>query len=187
MADLPVDRTTANTPAEHVADHNVLHATHNLIDGDGSNGQVLTRVGGVPTWAAPSGSTGELRWTLAAAQTIESGGGGENIVFDTEQADDLTIGAPGATWTVPTGGGGVWTLTSQVVFSAQVGANRAFLAIVVDAVRYVQPVGSGEDQASCSITVRLADGAVITPANVFQSSGSSKTATAIHQAFRIRP
>lgn len=56
MADLPVDRTTANTPAEHVADHNVLHATHNLIDGDGSNGQVLTRVGGVPTWAAPSGS-----------------------------------------------------------------------------------------------------------------------------------
>lgn len=57
MADLPVDRTTANTPAEHVADHNALHATHNLIDGDGSNGQVLTRVGGVPTWAAPSGST----------------------------------------------------------------------------------------------------------------------------------
>lgn len=57
MADLPVDRTTANTPAEHVADHNVLHATHNLIDGDGSNGQVLTRVGGVPTWAAPSGSS----------------------------------------------------------------------------------------------------------------------------------
>lgn len=167
---LPVDINDSPnyTSDEHADHHNDLHAEYNT-----------------PTHTH-SGSTGELRWTLAAAQTIESGGGGENIVFDTEQADDLTIGAPGATWTVPTGGGGVWSLTSQVVFSAQVGANRAFLAIVVDAVRYVQPVGSGEDQASCSIMVRLADGAVITPANVFQSSGSSKTATAIHQAFRIR-
>lgn len=35
MATLPVNRTVANTPNEHVADHNVLHATHNLIDPSG--------------------------------------------------------------------------------------------------------------------------------------------------------
>lgn len=35
MASLPTNRTVANTPNEHVADHNVLHATHNLIDPSG--------------------------------------------------------------------------------------------------------------------------------------------------------
>lgn len=28
---LPTNRTTANTPAEHVADHNTLHALHNGV------------------------------------------------------------------------------------------------------------------------------------------------------------
>lgn len=56
MADLPVDRDSSDSVADHVADHNTLHATHNLIDGDGSDGDVLTRVGGSPAWAAQSGT-----------------------------------------------------------------------------------------------------------------------------------
>lgn len=82
MANLPTNRTTANTPAEHADDHNTLHAFHNLIDakGDlivgtaadtagkkavGTDGQVLTadstQAGGVK-WATPSGSS--VRGTL---------------------------------------------------------------------------------------------------------------------------
>lgn len=35
MATLPTNRTTANTPAEHVADHNTLHTQHNLLESAG--------------------------------------------------------------------------------------------------------------------------------------------------------
>lgn len=77
MANLPTNRTTANTPAEHADDHNTLHAFHNLVDakGDlivgtaadtagklsvGTNGHVLTAdstVAGGIKWAAQSGSS----------------------------------------------------------------------------------------------------------------------------------
>lgn len=33
MPQLPVNRTTSNTAAEHVSDHNILHALNNLFDG----------------------------------------------------------------------------------------------------------------------------------------------------------
>lgn len=77
MANLPTNRTVSNTPAEHVDDHNTLHAFHNLVDakGDlivgtaadtagklsvGTNGHILTAdstVAGGVKWAAPSGSS----------------------------------------------------------------------------------------------------------------------------------
>jgi hypothetical protein len=94
MANLPTDRTTANTPAEHVADHNTVHAFHNLIDakGDlivgtaadtagkkavGTNGHVLTadsaEAGGVK-WAAPSGTSVDIGYAQVTANQGSIGG-----------------------------------------------------------------------------------------------------------------
>lgn len=81
MATLPTNRTTANTPAEHVSDHNILHGLWNMLTtkGDllsataaqayarlavGSNGQVLTadstQSSGLK-WATPSATTAFLK------------------------------------------------------------------------------------------------------------------------------
>lgn len=76
MATLPTDRDTSDTAADHVSDHNTLHAVNNVLDakGDipcgtaadtwarlavGTNGQVLTADSGETTglkWAAVSGA-----------------------------------------------------------------------------------------------------------------------------------
>lgn len=87
MANLPTNRTVANTPTEHVDDHNTIHAFHNLVDakGDlivgtaadtagklavGTNGHVLTAdstVAGGVKWAAQSGSSVDLGYAQATA------------------------------------------------------------------------------------------------------------------------
>lgn len=90
MATLPTNRTTSNTPAEHVSDHNTLHGLWNKLTtkGDllvataaqaysrlavGSNGQVLTADSTVTEgvkWAAPSGSS---VWTDYTPTLTQSG------------------------------------------------------------------------------------------------------------------
>lgn len=84
MSTLATNRTTANTAAEHVADHNIVHAVNNILDakGDipcataadtwavlavGTNGQVLT--------ADSAQSTG-IKWATA------SSGGGTSPYYD---------------------------------------------------------------------------------------------------------
>ena len=100
MATLPTDRTTSNTPTEHVADHNTLHGLWNKLTtkGDllvataaqaysrlavGTNGYVLTadstQTEGVK-WAAQSGSSVRLGSAQITSDVTSIGTGGSDIV-----------------------------------------------------------------------------------------------------------
>ena len=102
MANLPTNRSTSNTPAEHVADHNTLHADHNLLEG-GSNGQVLTKVAGAAAWAAPSGSSvvrhkfskrtsGTITLSSTSFAALDTG---TDIVLAASSGDSIEIGLGG--------------------------------------------------------------------------------------------
>lgn len=135
MASLPTDRTTANTPAEHVADHNTLHATHNLIDTVGDEDDVLTVVDGAPAWAPAQSGTSVVSADTppaspsaydqefdAASSSLPSGWSWVNQSTSTyvEQngrgALDLTLGASDESRAIVRGinTGGSWTLTVKL-------------------------------------------------------------------------
>lgn len=65
MAALPTNRTVANTPNEHVADHNVVHATHNLIDASGLDATDLAALN-----AATLGAWTSFTPTLTQSATV---------------------------------------------------------------------------------------------------------------------
>lgn len=45
MADLPTNRTTSNTPTEHVDDHNTLHGFHNGVTANRQTGSYTLVIG----------------------------------------------------------------------------------------------------------------------------------------------
>jgi hypothetical protein len=58
VSPLPTDRTTANTPAEHVADHNTLHAEYNTPTHTHSGTSAWTSY--TPTWTNLTVGNGTL-------------------------------------------------------------------------------------------------------------------------------
>ena len=71
---LPTDRTTANTPAEHVSDHNTLHGQFNEIEA----------AGGVSALVNPAVAA---QMALSSTQTGLSNSADDKIDFDTEVFD----------------------------------------------------------------------------------------------------
>lgn len=121
MAQLPTDRTTANTPAEHVADHNTLHATHNVLDDVGSNGDVLTVVAGTPAWAAQSATSAFVGCKVYRSAALNFTHTSQTpVAFDAEEFDTSTMhdnSTNPSRVTIPTGLGGYWRLTARITYS----------------------------------------------------------------------
>lgn len=67
MATLPTNRTTANTPAEHVLDHNTIHSLWNIAT---TKGDLITVTGAQTYVRLPIGSDGQ---TLVADSAQSSG------------------------------------------------------------------------------------------------------------------
>lgn len=109
MASLPTNRTTANTPAEHVSDHNSAHAILNR------NGWHLTRTA-----------------NQSITQSTVT-----NISWDTEVEDTpANFTAPGTTLTIPAGLDGLWLITYQIVFGAAVDYNIVTSTIVAGGITF---------------------------------------------------
>jgi hypothetical protein len=117
---LPTNRTTANTPAEHVADHNTLHGFYNAwetftpaqfaplahghnasdlsagtlpasrIAGTLTAGFVCTLVAGVPTWQAGGGGGGS-GITDTRYIFLDTYSGTDDEKLDDAHADALTV------------------------------------------------------------------------------------------------
>jgi len=130
VSTLATNRTTANTAAEHVSDHNIVHAVNNILDakGDipcataadtwavlavGTNGQVLTAASGQTTglqWATPSvdiaASTvttkGDLLAATASATVARLGVGTNNQVLTADSTQ-----ATGIKWAAASGGASI--------------------------------------------------------------------------------
>lgn len=109
MATLPTNRTVANTPAEHVGDHNLAHA-------------VLNRTGWHLTRVANQSIT---QSTVTA------------ISWDTEIEDTPgNFAAPGTTLTVPAGLDGLWAITFQTIYGAAVDYNIIVGQIVAGGITF---------------------------------------------------
>lgn len=75
MATLDEARTTADSAADHVADHNTLHALHNLLENGGSSsiavvGTDTTTNTSSPTLTWPSVSSGDYAFVFVTTQNI---------------------------------------------------------------------------------------------------------------------
>lgn len=119
MSPLPTDRTTANTPAEHVADHNALHAEYNTPTHTHSGTTVpYHRPDEVP--ASPSSYDYEFE---ATSSSLPAGWSWVNQGTSTYSealgvgALDLTLGAADEARHIVRGinTGGSWTLTAKLM------------------------------------------------------------------------
>ena len=97
MANLPTNRSTANTEAEHVDDHNEVHRLHNqLDDAAATNGDILQLVGGAWTsQTAAASSISETSHTHTSTLTTK----GDVLAWDTAEAR-LAVGTNGQVLTV---------------------------------------------------------------------------------------
>jgi hypothetical protein len=193
MANLPTNRSTSSTTAEHVADHNTLHAFHNLIDakgdlvagtaadtagklGVGANGTVLT---------ADSGEATGIKWAAAAglAATLFDAKGDLIAATAADTAARLAVGANGTVLTAASGEatGLQWAavdLSSKA--DALVTANRqtgSYTLVIGDAGKVIEMNVAGANNLTVPLnsSVAFAVGTII---ELFQYGAGQTTVVA---------
>jgi len=106
--------------------------------GIGTTGQVLTVASGIPSWATPAGGSTYVgaSISMSANQSIPNTTD-TMLSWDTEQWDTNAIHAAGSPtrMTVPTGYGGKWRVSGQIVTGS--GSGGVEISIYVNGTRYV--------------------------------------------------
>lgn len=162
MSTLPTNRTTASTAAEHVADHNTLHAMNN---------ELTAAIG--------------VRLRRAANQSIPNNSP-TVVSFDTEDED--TSGyfpGTGTTITIPAGKAGIYAVSFKGTYAGSSMGNRWFFDVKNGSENYrLNGSSAGEDTVAGSVTIRLAAAATIT-VDAYQASGGAKDLTARIELWRV--
>ena len=127
----------------------------------------------------------EVKARRVATQTLTNSAT-TTLLYDTEDTDIGGFFTPtSGTFTVPTGGDGLYAVQVNMLLSANIGTARAFIECTMGGEIFRQPFGTSEDRASASFTKRLMAAATIVTA-CFQSSGSNKTWTGSITIARVK-
>lgn len=138
----------------------------------------------------PWGSAGRNGCVLtrAATQSIPTGTGTFTAIsWDTETTDtDGYITATSDTITIPSGLGGLYTVTATASWASSPGANSSIEILVGGAEVYRHPIGAGTQMTACSISVSdIAIAAANTvKVRLSQGSGAAINITATLQMWR---
>lgn len=141
---IPTNRTTSNTAAEHVADHNLIHALYNLFEGK-SPSDFATTVHTHTTTSIVSGVFAPARLGSGTADGTTALFG-DSTYKKTLSADQLRLSVPG-NLTTGTGATRVPIYQAQtmkrVTLVVPVGEGPAGGDIMVDLILWLSPFTSG--------------------------------------------
>lgn len=155
MAHLPTNRTTANTPDQHVVDHNELHRLHDILDGS----------------STPSTGGGAGAASLGGAGVATLGQGLETLDSDGNPRNVLDDGS-GTMRLVPVNG--VFTLTVGE------GVRAAGGLAVADIVTGTHVLVNAADTGSTGGLLTTADQTGTTRNTLDDGTGAASIATDLH-------